>query len=198
MVYDPDYIHTLSSVRFPQLRRFECHLTLTRPLVSFLNHHPTITYLQIAPHEALGPSSLHHPPPSPSPSSSSAADTYTGGQTIHVHLPALQYFAGNAECITLLSQTGAAIRAAFLFWDAVDASPQDAIRALERTSGATLNVISCRRRGWNLDLFELVSAWLPDVYVLSMANLLVVDSKPTEVSSFLSPRVSVVSHESLR
>jgi len=109
-----------------------------------------------------------------------------GGHPIHVHLPALQYFAGNAECITLLSQAGAAIRAAFLFWDAVDASPQDAIRALERTSGATLNVISCRRRGWNLDLFELVSVWLPDVYVLSMTNLLVVDSKPTEVCFLFS------------
>ena len=185
MVYDPDYIHTLSSAQFPRLRRFECYLTLTRPLISFLNQHPTITYLQIAPHEALGPSSPDHPPPIPSPSS--AADADMGSQPLHVHLPALQYFAGNAECMTLLSQAGAAIRAAFLFWDAVYASPQDAIRALERTSGATLNVISCRRRGWNLDLFELVSACLPDLYVLSMTNLLVVDSKPTEVSFFLPP-----------
>ena len=56
----------------------------------------------------------------------------------------------------LEAQAGAAILASFLFWNAIDASPQDAIRAFQRTSKATLNVISFRRRGWNLNLFELV------------------------------------------
>ena len=42
-------------------------------------------------------------------------------------------------------------------------------------------LLSCQRRGWNLDLFDLVSACLPDIYVFNLANLLVVDSRPTKV-----------------
>lgn len=79
----------------------------------------------------------------------------------------------------------ASLRVAFMFWDAVDATPQDAICALERSSGDSLNLLSCRRRGWNLELFELVSVWLPNIYVLSITNLLVVDTRPSEVSFIL-------------
>lgn len=162
MVLDPNYIHVLDQCHFPALQHFECHLALTNSLILFLNRHPDITYLQIAPNEALSP---EYSPPSVTP---------------QVILPKLEYFAGNSECISALVRD-ASLRAAFVFWDAVDATPQDAITSLERSSGNSINLLSCRRRGWNLDLIDLISTWLPNIYVLSITNLLVVDAHPTEV-----------------
>lgn len=152
----------LDQCHLPALQHFECYLTLTNSLVLFLNRHPEITYLQIAPNEALGPVSLA---PAAKP---------------QVFLPNLQHFVGNSECISALTDD-VSLRAAFIFWDAVDATPQDAITSLERSSSNSINLLSCRRRGWNLDLLGLISIWLPNIYVLSITNLLVVDSHPTEV-----------------
>jgi hypothetical protein len=168
MVFDPAYIQALDHLTLSTLRHFECYLTLTNSLISFLNRHPTISYLQIAPTEAFA---LPSPagatsPPAPPPS---------------IVLPQLQYFSGNSQCISALT-CDTALRAAFVFWDAVDAAPQDAITALERTSSETMNVLSCRRRGWNLDLLDLISIWLPNIYMLSLTNLLVVDAHPSTVS----------------
>jgi hypothetical protein len=162
MVLDPSYIQALAQSNFPGLQHFECYLALTDTLILFLNRHPEITYLQIAPNEAL--SSL------PSPAS----------VLPQVVLPKLEYFVGNSQCISALV-CDASLRAAFVFWDAVDATPQDAITALERSSSHSINVLSCRRRGWNLDLIDLISTWLPNIYALSITNLLVVDAPPTEV-----------------
>lgn len=159
MVFDPAYIQTLDHLTLPSLHHFECYLTLTDSLISFLNRHPTISYLQIAPTEAFALPSLAGPPP-------------------RILLPQLQYFSGNSQCISALA-CDTALRAAFIFWDAVDASPQDAITALERTSSDGMNVLSCRRRGWNLDLLDLISIWLPNIYTLSLTNLLVVDTHPS-------------------
>lgn len=169
MVFDPAYILVLDHVTLHNLRHFECYLTLTDSLISFLNRHPAVSYLQIAPTEAFAlPSPTGAGLPAPPP---------------RIVLPQLQYFSGNSQCISALARD-TALRAAFVFWDAVDAAPQDAITALERTSGDTINVLSCRRRGWNLDLLDLVSTWLPNLYTLSITNLLVVDAQPSAVSKF--------------
>ncbi|KAF9456671.1 hypothetical protein BDZ94DRAFT_332371 [Collybia nuda] len=177
-VLDPNYIQVLARCQFPSLHHFECYLTLTTPLVSFLNQHPSITYLQIAPNEALSPASW--PPP-----------TRPG-----VVLPKLEYFVGNSECISALA-CDASLRSAFLFWDAVDATPQDAIMALERSSSDTINLLSCRRRGWNLDLIDLISTWLPNIYVLSVTNLLVIDAHPSQVRT-KTPRISSAYLDAIR
>jgi hypothetical protein len=168
MVFDPAYIRTLDHLTLPTLLHFECYLTLTNSLISFLNRHPTLLSLQIAPTEAFGQTSPRggtSPPDSPP----------------HILLPKLQYFSGNSQCISALT-CDTALRAAFIFWDAVDATPEDAITALERTSSETMNVLGCRRRGWNLDLLDLISIWLPNIYTLSLTNLLVVDAHPSAVS----------------
>jgi hypothetical protein len=74
------------------------------------------------------------------------------------------------------------LHAAFVAWNAIDQQPQLAIQPLQfMQAGANLRLLSCQRRGWNLDLFDLVSACLPDIYVFNLANLLVVDSRPTKV-----------------
>ncbi|KAF5372309.1 hypothetical protein D9615_009252 [Tricholomella constricta] len=160
MVFDPTYIQVLNHAFFPSLRHFECQLALTDSLILFLNRHPMIIYLQIAPNEALRPLSI-------------------GSILPQVVLPKLQYFIGNSECVSALVPD-ASLRAAFIFWEANDGTPQDAIRSLERSSGDTINLVSCRRRGWNLDLLDLISIWLPNIYVLIITNLLVVDSRPSE------------------
>jgi len=168
MVFDPAYIQVLDLLTLPSLRHFECYLSLTDPFILFLNRHPTIISLQISPTEALAPPLL-------------AGNTTSPALPPHVVLPQLQYFSGNSQCISALG-CDTALRAAFVFWDAIDAAPQDAIIALERTSRNTMNVLSCRRRGWNLDLVDLVSTWLPNIYTLSITNLLVVDAHPSTVS----------------
>ncbi|KAF8066506.1 hypothetical protein FPV67DRAFT_1190596 [Lyophyllum atratum] len=160
MVLDPNYIQTLNNALFHSLRHFECYLALTDSLILFLNRHPTIIYLQTAPSEALTPSSM-------------------GSVLPRVILPKLQYFIGNSEGVSALVPD-ASLRAAFIFWEAVDGTPQDAIRSLERSSGHTINLVSCRRRGWNLDLIDLISVWLPNIYVLIITNILAVDSRPSE------------------
>jgi len=160
MVPDPNYIKLLNNAYFHSLRHFECYLALTDSLILFLNRHPTIIYLQIAPNEALSPPSI-------------------GNVLPRVFLPKLQYFVGNSECVSVLVPD-ASLRAAFIFWEAVDGAPQEAIRSLEHSSGDTINLVSCRRRGWNLDLIDTISVWLPNIYVLIITNILVVDSRPSE------------------
>ncbi|RDB16578.1 hypothetical protein Hypma_002742 [Hypsizygus marmoreus] len=163
MVSDPAYIRTLNRAHFPFLRHFECYLALTDSLILFLNRHPTINYLQIAPTEAFVQTSVvdsSRPP-------------------LQVVLPKLQYFIGNSECISALVPD-ASLRAAFIFWEAAYSTPQDTIRSLEHSSGDTINLVSCRRRGWNLDLIDLISISLPNIYVLIITNLLVVDVRPSE------------------
>jgi hypothetical protein len=168
MVFDPAYIQILNFLTLPALCRFECYLNLTDSLISFINRHPTIIHLRIAPTEALVP------PLAPGATISPTSSPY-------IFLPRLQYFWGNSQCISALT-SATALRAAFVFWDVVDAAPQDAIAALERTSSSTMSVLGCRRRGWNLDLLDLISTWLPNIYALSVTNLLVVDAHPSAVS----------------
>lgn len=178
MVLDPSYIYLLNNAYFHSLRHFECYLALTDSLMLFLNRHPTIIYLQIAPNEALSPSSI-------------------GNVLPRVFLPKLQYFVGNSDCVSVLVPD-ASLRAAFIFWEAVDGAPQDAIRSLEHSSGDTINLVSCRRRGWNLDLIDTISVWLPNIYVLIITNILVVDSRPSETYlnaiTRLLPRFSMLCH----
>ena len=69
----------------------------------------------------------------------------------------------------------------------MDTDPDLAFAALQH-SRDTLGVVSCRRRGWNLDLIEAISLRLPEVISLHISNVLLVDSSPTDVSGvfFLS------------
>lgn len=158
MVYDPNLAHILDACTFPSLRQFHCQMTLTHTLVAFLNRHPKILYLQLSPDDHLSDSEFEATP--------------------QVRLPKLQYFAGNGESFSSLAfQT--CLRAAFVSWDAVDEEPQNAITILEQCRD--LHVLSCRRRGWNLDLLDLVSSRLPRLSALIINNVLIVDTQPSEV-----------------
>lgn len=161
LVDDPSLIFVLKDSVLPRLQHFECRLILSPPLVSFLNRHPMVNYLEVSPHEDIFSSVKPTLPP--------------------LYLPQLEYFAGNGEYLTAMSPT-ISLRAAFLSWGAVDSSIEAAIAVLERHSGDSLNVIACRRQGWNLDLIDMISTRLPYVYSLHIANILVVDSYPSEVS----------------
>jgi len=179
MVPDPNFVKVLDNAYIQSLRHFECYLPLTCALARFLNRHPTIIYLQIAPNEAL------------IPSSSSSTDLAVLPRVV---LPKLQYFVGNSECVSALVPH-ASLRAAFIFWETMDSKPHDTIRCLELSSGDTINLVSCRRQGWNLDLINLISLWLPNIYVLIIMNL-VVDSRPSpsylnSITSLL-PRFSML------
>src|ERR1700678_4536106 len=51
LVHDAHYITLIKQCTFPSLRHLECYLKLSNPLIKFLNRHPSITYLQVSPHE---------------------------------------------------------------------------------------------------------------------------------------------------
>ena len=161
LVHDAHYITVVNHCTFPSLRHFECLLKLSNPLIKFLNRHPSLSYLQVSQHE----------------------DTSVLSDDIFptLSLPKLQYFAGNGQSVSAISDVST-LRAAIVSWDAVDTAPDLAIKALERSSFDTLTLLSCRRRGWNLDLIQIISDHLPDILSLHISNVLLVDSNPTEVS----------------
>jgi len=160
---DHNLIYALQNCTFPTLEHFECEFTLSLSLIAFLNRHPSISYLQTSSLENLSLSSNHPPPP--------------------IVAPSLGYFAGNAQAVQRLAKAPK-LRAAFVSWNAIDQQPQLAIQQLQMSS-QHLRLLSCRRRGWNLDLFDLISACLPHIVALNMANLLIVDSRPTQVRAML-------------
>jgi hypothetical protein len=156
-VPDLRYVPILVTCTFPRLHRFECYLSLCAGLASFLNRHPTIYLLQLSPRDRLTPDP--NPPP--------------------VVLPALSYFIGNNEC--LMKVIGhASLRTAIVSWEVGQQTVEECIAALEKSSANSLKVLSCRRRGWNIDLVDTVSTRLPDLLVLSITNLLIVD-QPSDV-----------------
>lgn len=162
LVHDPYFVTLLNHRMFPALRQFECYLTPSMRLIDFINQHPKITYLQISPNEDTSKSAEQ-------------------GHTLPtLDLPRLQYFAGNVQGVPCLGT--ACIRAAILSWNIMDTDPDLAFSVLRRSSSATLALLSCRRRGWNLDLIEMISLRLPGILSLHIFNVLLVDSSPTQVS----------------
>ncbi|KJA16018.1 hypothetical protein HYPSUDRAFT_193738 [Hypholoma sublateritium FD-334 SS-4] len=161
LVHDPYFVTLLNQHIFPALRQFECYLTPSIRLIDFLNRHPKITYLQISPNE----------------NTSKSAEQDCPLPTLD--LPRLQYFAGNVQGVPCLG-TACIIRAAILNWNIMDTDPDLAFSVLQRSSSATLALLSCRRRGWNLDLIEMVSLRLPGILSLHVFNILLVDSRPTQ------------------
>ncbi|KAJ6608838.1 hypothetical protein B0H10DRAFT_1815011 [Mycena sp. CBHHK59/15] len=151
LVPDPKYIWVLTHCSLPRLHHFECCLALEDTMVSFLNRHLQISYLQLGAHEEI-----RHP------------------QNPVVSLPKLEYFIGNSSCVAPIIHR-ASLRAAFITWDAVGEPTEESIAALERSSMETLNVLSCRRHGWNLDLLDRISTHLPHIYALSLTNLFYMD-----------------------
>ncbi|KAJ7728273.1 hypothetical protein DFH07DRAFT_851211 [Mycena maculata] len=151
LVSDSKYISALTRCSLPRLHHFECYLPLANTMVSFLNRHLQISYLRLGAQEEIPPPK--HP---------------------IVTLPKLEYFIGNSSCVAPLIHR-ASLRAAFITWDAVGETTGDSIAALGRSSTETLNLLSCRRHGWNLDLLDRISAHLPHIYSLSLTNLFFID-----------------------
>ncbi|KAJ6452414.1 hypothetical protein C8R45DRAFT_847759 [Mycena sanguinolenta] len=155
LVPDTKYVSVLACCSLPRLHHFECCLSLDDTMVSFLNRHLQIRYLQLGAHEEV--SHPKHP---------------------IVTLPKLEYFIGNSSCVAPLIYR-ASLRAAFITWDTVGEPTDESIAALERSSTDTLNVLSCRRHGWNIDLLDRISTHLPHIYALSMTNLFFMDVVPS-------------------
>ncbi|KAJ7466584.1 hypothetical protein B0H11DRAFT_1733152 [Mycena galericulata] len=159
LVPDCRFTSVLPRCSLPRLHHFECCLPLEGTMVSFLNRHLQISYLQLGAHEEI-------PPP----------------RTPIVTLPKLEYFIGNSSCVAPVLHR-ASLRAAFITWDAVGETTGDSIAALERSSAETLNLLSCRRHGWNLDLLDRISTHLPHIYALSLTNLFFIDVQPTNLEA---------------
>lgn len=160
LVADPNYISVLTHCSLLRLRHFECRLSLDDTMVSFLNRHLQIRYLQLGADDEI---QIPHP------------------RRAIVTLPKLEYFIGNSSCVAPLIHR-ASLRAAFITWDAVGEPTDESITALERSSTDTLNVLSCRRHGWNIDLLDRISTHLPHIYALSLTNLFFMDVVPAQVS----------------
>ncbi|KDR79497.1 hypothetical protein GALMADRAFT_1243212 [Galerina marginata CBS 339.88] len=166
LVYDPYFVTLLNHFTLPALRQFECYLTPSAPLIEFLNRHPRISYLQVSPNE-----NTSH--------AFSLSIEGISSTLPSLQLPGLQYFAGNVQSVPFLGTTGK-LRAAIISWNAMDTDPDLAFAALQRSSCDSLGLLSCRRKGWNLDLIRSVSIRLPDLFSLHVSNVLLVDADPTE------------------
>lgn len=153
---DPRLLGVLDQCTFPTLEDFQCQFTLSSPLARFLNRHTRLRSVDVSPFE------------------NTLLFKDQGSMTIDV--PTLEYLTGNAQVVAKLGAR-VRLRAASVSWDAMDALPQLAIRQLQSDH---LRVLRCRRRGWNIDLLDLVSSSLPSIYELTVANVLVVDSRPTK------------------
>lgn len=150
-VPDPSYASVLTRAAIPRLHHFECALPLGAPLATFLGRHRQLRFLQLGAHRGVH-------------------------LCIRVPLPKLEYFVGNSACVPMLQS--AALRAAVLTWDPdsdAGADPSGDVEAplvaLATSSTASLNLLSCRRPGWNLDLLARIAVHLPHIYALSLTNV---------------------------
>jgi hypothetical protein len=151
----------LATCTFPRLRRFESFLSHSTVLASFLTRHPDLIYLQLSPTDRFN-------------------WVEPADQLPSVLLPKLEYLIGSSDCVPALAQ-GSSLRAACIEWTLVDQAVHECIAALETSSSESLRVLSCRRAGWNLDLIDAISSRLPDILVLSITNVLLVDVLPNDV-----------------
>jgi hypothetical protein len=168
LVHDLNLLRVLSTSTFPRLYRLECYLPYTRSLASFLTRHPSLTYLHLAPskyNRMRADTQLPDGPLAPTPK---------------VVLPNLEYIVASNDCVTALAHD-ASLRAVYIEWRDANQPVQDCIAALQSSSSDSLRVLSCRRPGWNLDLIEVISSALPDLFVLSITNVLPIDVLPDYV-----------------
>ncbi|KAL0959077.1 hypothetical protein HGRIS_014376 [Hohenbuehelia grisea] len=185
LAHGEPYSAAISQCTFPFLTRFECAQSLTPSLASFLNRHPTISYLQVAPSDKIWPDS----------DTDSSTDVEDDGSTLGIEdsphptlsnhpmkiiLPNLQCFVGNGECIEPITRSSPLLRAAFVFWDFAGDDIEGIFSALAAACGDSLMMLSCRRRGWNTDLIDSVSRILPGIRAFVVTNVLTVDAHPTD------------------
>lgn len=174
LVPDPHFNHTLFSVtvtplRFPSLRHFETYLPLTTPLLDFIQRHPKLVYLEVSHYENFGSGEI----------TSARLERHRTHRKSALHN--LHHFVGNSAYMTSLTPAyPLPLRSAYLIWDAAREC-QGPIRSLAHASSYTLNVLTCRRRGWNVDLVGHISSYLSDIYVLQIINVLVTNTPLSQV-----------------
>jgi len=173
LVSDPHLTRTLfcsatGTFRFPSLRHFETYLPLTSPLLRFIERHPKLTYLEVSQYENF---------------SLDENLTKCSDCSRIPRKPALlnlRHYVGNSVYLPLLASISPLpLRSAHLTWSAVHEC-RASITSLAQASSNTLNVLTCRRRGWNVDLIEYVASQLSDVYMLHVINVLVMDAALSE------------------
>ncbi|KAF9443920.1 hypothetical protein P691DRAFT_778592 [Macrolepiota fuliginosa MF-IS2] len=169
LVSDLHIYHTIFSrattpLWFPSLRHFETYLPLTSPLLNFIERHPKLAYLEVSHYECFNSDGSH---------------TLYHDRRWAPRKPALlnlHHFVGNSAYMsTLAPDYPLSLRTAYLIWDAVKEC-QGPIKALAHTSSHSLNVLTCRRRGWNVDLVGCIASYLSDIYALRIINVVVVDA----------------------
>ncbi|KAF5354095.1 hypothetical protein D9756_006899 [Leucocoprinus leucothites] len=169
LVRDPTLMTTLffpsaPALYFPLLRCFKTHLPLEQLLLSFLERHPKLAYLEVSHHENLVFDDPSHP----------------RGNVTHVPrsfptLRRLHHFVGNSVYLEKLTPAyPLPLRSAYVIWNATQQC-QGPILSLASAASKTLNFLSCRRRGWNTDLVDLITMHLPNIHALHIHNVLIVD-----------------------
>jgi hypothetical protein len=138
---------------------FRSTLGVTDALVTFLNRHPNIVHLQLDRNDTL---------------------LQSAGSTSPIRLPKLQVFVGDAEFVPQVTKSPLSLRGVSLSWIGVQDDVNLTIGALENCS-ETLNLLSCCRRGWNLDLLDTISHRLSDLSAVIITSVLIIDVFPAKV-----------------
>ena len=170
LVHDLNLLHVLSTITFPRLHHLECYLPYCPPLAAFLSRHRTLNYLHLSPskYDRLRASAFFSDRPL--------------SFTPKIVLPNLEYVIASDDCVTAVARD-TSLRAVYIEWTDANQSILDCITALQSSSSSTLRVLNCRRPGWNLDLITAISSALPDIFVLSITNVLPIDVLPNYVRS---------------
>jgi hypothetical protein len=107
----------------------------------------------------------------------------TSPGNLFARMPSLRYFAGEALYLPFVAKESALCGATLSWYNEVEDAIVDAIRTLEEASRESLVYLSCRRRGWNLDLLRAVAESLPDLLALELVDTMMVQAFPPEVMS---------------
>jgi hypothetical protein len=107
----------------------------------------------------------------------------TGPGNLFARLPSLRYFAGEALYLPFVAKESALCGATLSWYNEAEDAIVDVIRTLEEASRESLVYLSCRRRGWNLDLLRAVAEGLPDLLALELVDIMIVEAFPSEVMS---------------
>src|SRR5262249_22975520 len=154
-------------------KHFETDLPLDKLLLSFVERHPKLNYLEVSHHE-----NLCSDDPFPQP-----CERITPVPRKFPVLRRLHHYVGNSIYLQNLAPVyPLPLRSAYVTWNATQRC-QGPISSLASAASQTLKVLTCRRRGWNSDLIELITMHLPNIYVLHIVNVFALDTPFPLVSS---------------
>lgn len=150
----------LAGANFSGLKTFTTNFELNGALSTFINNHTTIASLRLERKSSFVPIS---------------------SGIVPLDLPILQVYSGDANYTPYLRSI-TSLRRSEIFW--IGTVPIDSV--VQVLASSRLNTLDLLRSGWNVDLLDQVAEFMPDLYSLSVVNVLIMRPVPTQVRLYFS------------